>query len=70
MQERSGDEEKAKKVCAEEIRKYAADFCQIVEDAKHDKRLSKDVRAYIEAVKFSCIGNLVWSIYCPRYRKF
>ncbi|KAL1849159.1 hypothetical protein Daus18300_013364 [Diaporthe australafricana] len=70
MQERSVDEEEAKKLCAEEIRKYAADFCQIVENIKHEKTLSKDSRAYIEAVKFSCIGNLVWSIYCPRYRKF
>lgn len=70
MQERSVDEQKAKAICAEEIQKYAAEYCQIVEDTKENLELSKDVRIYIEAVKFSCIGNLVWSIYCPRYCKF
>ncbi|KAJ0114810.1 hypothetical protein J7T55_004551 [Diaporthe amygdali] len=70
MQERSVDEQKAKTICVEEIQKYAAEYCQIVEDTKENLELSKDVRTYIEAVKFSCIGNLVWSIYCPRYRKF
>lgn len=70
MQERSVDEDEAKAICAEEIQRYAAKYCQIVEDAKNNKELSRDVRVYVEAVKFSCIGNLVWSIYCPRYREF
>lgn len=68
MQERSVAEEEAKAICAEEIQKHADKYCKIVEDTKKTQ-LSKDVRTYIEAVKFSCIGNLVWSIYCPRYHE-
>lgn len=70
MQEHSVGESEAKAICKEEVKRYTAKFCQIVEDTKKNKALSKDVRAYIEAVGFSCIGNLVWSIYCPRYREF
>lgn len=70
MQERSVDEEEAKAMCAAEIRKHMAKYCQVVDVVKNNQALSKDVRAYMEAVRYSCVGNLVWSIYCPRYREF
>jgi hypothetical protein len=31
--------------------------------------LSRDTVTYLEAVRCSYIGNLVWSIYCPRYNQ-
>lgn len=67
MKERSVGEEEAKAICADEINRYLSEYCGIVDKTKSDLTLSKDLRAYVEAVKFSCIGNLVWSIYCPRY---
>lgn len=70
MKERSVGVEEAKELCREEIKKYLAEFNRIVSETKSNSSLSKDLRAYIEAVKFSCSGNLVWSIYCPRYREF
>ncbi|KAK4222263.1 isoprenoid synthase domain-containing protein [Podospora fimiseda] len=68
MKERSVGEEEAKLICGEIIRDYVEEYRLIVENTKRNQRLSKDVRAYIEAVMFSISGNLVWSIYCPRYR--
>lgn len=34
------------------------------------RHLSKDTVAYLDAVKYRYIGNLVWSIYCPRYHEY
>lgn len=67
MRERSISEEEAIAVCADEIKRYIAEYCHIVEETKNNLGLSRDLRAYIEAVRQSHIGNLVWSIYCPRY---
>ncbi|KKK19851.1 hypothetical protein AOCH_006566 [Aspergillus ochraceoroseus] len=67
MKERSINEEEAKAVCAAEIRDYIEQYCQIVEEVQGCDWLSQDLRTYVEAVKASHIGNLVWSIYCPRY---
>lgn len=69
MNERQVSEEEAKAICAEEIRRYARIFCDNVDEAKQNLALSKDLRAYLEAVMYSCSGNLVWSIYCPRYHE-
>lgn len=70
MKERSVGEPEAKAICCAEIKKHASNFKQTVEDARHDTSLSKDLKAYLEALLYSIIGNLVWSIYCPRYKGF
>lgn len=67
MHEQSVGEEEAKRVCAEQIRYYIEQYCQVVEQAKRCWWLSDDLKTYLEAVEASHIGNLVWSIYCPRY---
>ncbi|RWA13819.1 hypothetical protein EKO27_g1298 [Xylaria grammica] len=68
MQEKAVDESEAKEICSDEIRRYMAEFTQVVESTKNDQGISKELRKYLEAVLLSCIGNIVWSIYCPRYR--
>ncbi|KAI0555659.1 isoprenoid synthase domain-containing protein [Xylaria curta] len=68
MEERAMNESEAKSICSDEIRNYMADYEQVVETAKNNQKLSKELRKYLEAVLFSCVGNAVWSIYCPRYR--
>ncbi|KAK6204002.1 hypothetical protein LQW54_008575 [Pestalotiopsis sp. IQ-011] len=70
MREMQVTEEQAKAICAEEIKKHVSEFTGIVETAKKDDGLSKDLRTYLEAVMYSCSGNLVWSITCPRYHEF
>ncbi|KAL7793174.1 isoprenoid synthase domain-containing protein [Trichoderma ceciliae] len=69
MNERSVGEDEAKAICTEEIQRYATIFCRNVEETKKNLALSRDLRAYMEAVMYSCSGNLVWSIYCPRYHE-
>ncbi|KAI0485836.1 isoprenoid synthase domain-containing protein [Xylaria cf. heliscus] len=68
MEERAVDEHEAKRICSDEIRRHMADYERVVEIAKNDQNLSKDLRKYLDAVLLSCVGNVVWSIYCPRYR--
>ncbi|KAK5633631.1 hypothetical protein RRF57_009345 [Xylaria bambusicola] len=68
MQEKAVDESEAKEICSDEIRRYMVEFTQMVEITKNDQNISKELRKYLEAVLLSCIGNIVWSIYCPRYR--
>ncbi|KAI0399778.1 fusicoccadiene synthase [Xylaria palmicola] len=70
MKERSVNEAEAKKICCDEIKKQVAAFQQTVEETRHNPCLSKDLRKYLEAVLYSISGNLVWSIYCPRYQEF
>jgi hypothetical protein len=70
MKERSVNEEEAKSICRAEIRKWISEFQAIVHDAKSNDALPKDVKVYLEALLYSYMGNLVWSIECPRYKCF
>ncbi|GAW17676.1 hypothetical protein ANO14919_071360 [Xylariales sp. No.14919] len=70
MKERSVNEAEAKEICCTEIKKHVSIFKQTVEETRHNPCLSPDLRKYLEAVLYSISGNLVWSIYCPRYREF
>ncbi|KAI1177039.1 fusicoccadiene synthase [Nemania sp. FL0916] len=69
MKERSVSEAEAKKICRVEIKRYISMFQQTVQETKDNAFISKDTRTYLEAVLYSISGNLVWSIYCPRYRE-
>lgn len=70
MNERLVTEAEAKGVCREEIKKYISQYCRTVEEVRDDTSLSTDLRTYLEAIILSYAGNLVWSIYCPRYKEF
>ncbi|KAK7943104.1 terpenoid synthase [Apiospora aurea] len=71
MKERSVSEEEAKNICREEIMKYVQQYCEIVEEVRSEPaRLCNDTRTYLEAIKYTISGNLVWSIYCARYNDF
>jgi len=67
MRERSMTEEEAKKLCRVRIREYVAEFVRVVDDTKKNSHISLDTRKYVEAIQYSLSGNLVWSLYCPRY---
>jgi hypothetical protein len=66
MEERGCSEIRATEICRGEIRRRIAQFDADVEGARHSG-LSHDTIKYLEAVRLSHVGNLVWSIYCPRY---
>lgn len=68
MKQSAIGEEEAKEVCRREIMQSIDQFRGIVAKTRADLSLSGDLRVYIEAVMWSYIGNLVWSIYCPRYK--
>lgn len=67
MEEYQTDEENAKEICKEQIRLHISEFVEVVEKAKMDSTLSRDLRLYLEALLYSYSGNLAWSISCPRY---
>ncbi|KAF5987601.1 dicarboxylate carrier protein [Fusarium bulbicola] len=69
MKESAIEEEEAKEVCRRQIAQNIDLFSDIVARTKSDLSVSRDLRVYIEAVMWSYIGNLVWSIYCPRGRE-
>ncbi|KAK3392844.1 isoprenoid synthase domain-containing protein [Podospora didyma] len=69
MKEKGVGEEEAKAICCQAVRDYTEEYCGIVERTRNNKALSKDTRAYAEAVLLTLAGNLVWSIYCPRYHQ-
>jgi hypothetical protein len=66
MEERGCSEMMAIEICKGEIRRRIAQFDANVEGARYSG-LSLDTIKYLEAVRLSHVGNLVWSIYCPRY---
>jgi hypothetical protein len=67
MQEHSVTEVEAQAHCRNLIKENVSNATQIVKQTRHDTNLSLDLRKYIEAMMYSIKGNLVWSIYCPRY---
>lgn len=70
MKESSVSEIEAKHICRLQIQEYITQYAQIVENTMSDSTISEDLREYIQAVRLSYSGNLVWSIYCPRYHDF
>jgi hypothetical protein len=69
MKEKSVDEGHAKAICRQEIKSYLSEFVNQIDKAKRDSIMSTDIRLYLEALLYSCIGNLVWSMSAPRYYK-
>jgi hypothetical protein len=67
MTERAITEKEAIAVCREKIIEDMSTFNATLEDLD-TRGLSRDTVTYLQAVRSSYIGNLVWSIYCPRYR--
>ncbi len=70
MKERSASEGDAKAICQEEAMSQISRYHRTVEESRSNHSLSRDLRTYLEALLLSYSGNLVWSIYCPRYREF
>ena len=66
MKERKCDEQKATEFCKNLARQSIQDFSTSV-NTPQVTELSCDSRTYLGAVGLSYVGNLVWSIYCPRY---
>jgi hypothetical protein len=66
MWEHDCSEEQAIAVCGERIVEEMSAFNDTLQDLP-GRGLSRDTVVYLEAVRWSYIGNLVWSIYCPRY---
>ena len=67
MGEQSMTELEAKAECREKIKEYVAESVRVVAETRGNLNISLDVRIYIEALLYMISGNLVWSIYCPRY---
>jgi hypothetical protein len=67
MQEHLVSETEAKELCKRRIKTSVSKAVQAVERTKNNASLSQDLRTYTEAIMYSISGNLVWSIYCPRY---
>ena len=67
MREHSITELEAKELCRATINKYAAESVRISEETKGNSDISLDLRKYVEATQYAMSGNLVWSVYCPRY---
>lgn len=68
MKEQGCDEETALRVCRGSTQQLFKQSEDIVESSK-DSDLSLQSQRYLKAVGQSHVGNLVWSIYCPRYNR-
>lgn len=67
MGECSMTELEAKAECRMKIKEYVSESVRAVEETRGNLDISSDLRTYIEALQYMISGNLVWSIYCPRY---
>lgn len=68
MKEQGCDEEAALRICRATTQQRFERFHNIVKKSK-DMGLSLQSQRYLNAVRQSHVGNLVWSIYCPRYHR-
>ncbi|KAH6615376.1 fusicoccadiene synthase [Boeremia exigua] len=67
MGERRCDEEAALCICREKIQTLIEQFELNLEHSE-DLNLSIQSQQYLACVRQSYVGNLIWSIYCPRYQ--
>ncbi|KAL8948519.1 MAG: hypothetical protein Q9222_005300 [Ikaeria aurantiellina] len=67
MREHSITETQAKDLCRHKVKEHVVEAIQVVEATRSNVQLSLDLRKYTEAILYTISGNLVWSIYCPRY---
>ena len=67
MREHSITELEAQELCREKIRENVEKSVGVCRATMEDFAISLDLRKYVEAIQYSLSGNLVWSIYCPRY---
>lgn len=67
MREHSMSEAQALELCRQKNKEFVVEARRVVEKTKRNLHLSRDLRAYTEAMLYTVSGNLVWSIYSPRY---
>ena len=67
MREHAINESQAEDLCRQKIKEHVAEAVRVVDETKKNLDLSLDLRTYTEAILYSISGNLIWSIYCPRY---
>lgn len=67
MREHTVAESQARELCRQKIKEFATEARRVTEQTKGNADLSRDLRAFIEALLYTISGNLVWSTYCPRY---
>ena len=67
MREHSITELEAQKLCREKIGENVDKSVRVCRETRENFAISLDLRKYVEAIQYSMSGNLVWSIYCPRY---
>ena len=66
MKEQGCDEEAALRTCRKTTQQRFETFDNVVKESRVSG-LSLQGQQYLNAVRQSYVGNLVWSIYCPRY---
>lgn len=67
MREHSITAEEAKQMCRKIIKESTAEYLRIEEENRNNMNLSLDLRKYLESMKYTLSGNVVWSLLCPRY---
>lgn len=67
MHELQLSEEAAISECTSRTRLAVAQFRSNVRSTVADSSLPDSLRTYVNAVQYSISGNVVWSLYCPRY---
>ncbi|KAK0643758.1 isoprenoid synthase domain-containing protein [Cercophora newfieldiana] len=67
VQERGIPIEEARKVGAQMLNDAAAEFIEIMKEAKASGKYSHDFLRFLDGVYWSISGSLVWSVSCPRH---
>ena len=68
MHEKNISEEEAKLECRKRIKIEIKKAIKNAESVK-EMEVSEDLKRYLELLKYSLSGNVVWSLQCPRYHK-
>ena len=69
MGELNLSEDEARVICRCKIRASVADYLEVLRNVGNGLNISRDLHVYLEAIRYSLSGNLVWSVYCPRYHQ-
>ena len=54
-------------LCGGKIKASVSEYLDVLHNIDQSLKISRDLQVYVEAIQYSLSGNLVWSVYCPRY---
>jgi len=59
--------DEARTACRQKIKASVEEYLLVLQELQGNRNVSRNLQIYVEAIQYSLSGNLIWSVYWPRY---